>query len=125
MTNNSNKVNFKFPLEIEDDWPPVPVESLPFDIKPNGYELLTPPLFVKELSVGDIIEVTLDPVNENVLSWQYIKKSKRTTIWLLQMEKSDTVEPVLEKLRKLGCNTSGIKKIGINSIDLPESISID
>jgi hypothetical protein len=49
-----------FELEVDDGWPPVAVESLPFKIKENGFLLLNPPLFIKGLSVGDDISVTID-----------------------------------------------------------------
>lgn len=52
-------VELKFPLDVEDDWPPVAVEGLPFDVALGGYVATVPPLFVKDLSVGDVIAVEI------------------------------------------------------------------
>ena len=57
-----------FTLEIDDDWPPVAVECLPFERVANGYRALSVPLFVKDLSVGDVIAPEFNDHGE-VVSW--------------------------------------------------------
>jgi Domain of unknown function (DUF4265) len=116
-------ISLQFPLDVEDDWPPVGSESLPFRKLDEGYECLSVPLFVKDLSVGDIIQFTKD--SEGLLSsWSHLRKSGRSTIWLLRLSKNDQIEPCLHKLRSLGCNTSGVVEFGCYAIDVPEVLKI-
>lgn len=124
---NSSKQQFEtfaFPLEVDDGWPPCAVESLPIQKVPNGYMVLTPPLFVKELSVNDIIEVRLQTGSQVVESWRHVIRSTHTTIWLLRMHCTTTIDTVLAKLRTIGCTTVALDQFGAYSIDVPEAISI-
>lgn len=116
-------VSLRFPLDVEDDWPPVAEESLPFRVSSDGYVALVPPLFVKELSVDDVIEVKLES-GDHVQSWVHVRRSRRTTIWLLRMQSSDTIEVVLAKLRSLRCNTVALEDVGAYSVDIPESVAM-
>ena len=85
MSDLKNKtLELGFHLEIEDEWPPVAIENLHFKLLNNGYELLTPPLFIKNLSVGDIIDVEIDD-NRLVKSWRHVYHSGNSTIWLLRI----------------------------------------
>ena len=119
------EVCLSFALNVEDGWPPVAVESLPFHVMPEGYVALVPPLFVKDLSVGDIIDATLDDAGRRVASWRHVVRSAHTTIWLLRMRGSETIEVVLDELRRLGCNTVGLEESGCYSVDVPESVEIE
>jgi hypothetical protein len=115
--------NLRFPLRVEDGWPPFPVESLPFEQNNDQYTLLTPTLFVKNLSVGDIIcieEAELDFVHK----WHHVQKSARTTIWLLRLKETATIELVLSALRSLGCNTTSIPDHGCYAVDVPNELPI-
>lgn len=118
-----SSVCLSFSLPVEDDWPPVAVESLPFEAASNGYRLLNAPLFVKDLSVGDIIAAELR--EENLISsWQHVFRSKRTTIWLLRMKETGEIKNTLARLRNLGCNTVGLDAMGCFAVDVPESVSM-
>lgn len=117
-------VSLSFPLEVEDGWPPVVVECLPLRIVNEGYAVLVPPLFVKDLSVGDVIEAKLEP-GDQVRSWLHAARSGRTTIWLLRMRCSSTIEVVLAKLRAVGCNTASLEAAGAYSVDVPEAVAIE
>jgi Domain of unknown function (DUF4265) len=120
----SPTVSLKFPLDIEDGWPPVAVESLPFLASTAGYQALVSPLFVKDLSVGDVIAPKLGDEN-TVTSWSHVHRSGRTTIWLLQLKRPNGIDAVLEEARALGCNSVGLETAGCYSIDVPEEVSID
>lgn len=113
-----------FALEVEDGWPPVAVECLPFRVTREGHQALVPPLFVKDLSVGDVIDATLDAASTQIVSWCHVARSDHTTIWLLRTGHTETIEPVLAELRQLGCNTVGLEKVGIHSVDVPGSVAI-
>lgn len=118
-------MNLNFPLNVEDGWPPVAAECLPFKVTPDGYVALSPPLFVKDLSVGDVINATLDAEDYRVTSWRHVTKSGHTTVWLLRIRRTNTIEAVLLELRDLGCNTVELKEAGVYSVDVPELVSIE
>jgi hypothetical protein len=67
-------VSLSFPLQVEDGGPPVATECLPFDQTEDGVCALVPPLFVKDISVGDILSV--EKVEEHLVkSWQHVRRS--------------------------------------------------
>ncbi len=117
------QVPLVFPLEIHDGWPPAAVESLPFQKTPAGLQALVAPLFVKDLSVGDVIEADMGP-DRQVESWRHIARSGHTTIWLLRQAQTDSIAPVLASLRQLGCTTVTLEEAGAYSVDVPESVPI-
>ena len=121
---SSHSVSLKFPLDVEEGWPPVAVESLPFERDGDEYQALTAPLFVKDLSVGDRISATVD-ADGSVVSWQHTYRSDRTTIWLLRLRQTDQVDDVLSALRAIDCNTVGLDSVGSYSVDVPGSVPID
>jgi hypothetical protein len=112
-----------FVLDVEDDWPPVSIEGVPCTPIKDGYRVEMPPLFVKNISVGDIIAVTRDGEG-NVSSWSHIEKSCSTTVWLLRMVSTDGIEEVLRDLRKLNCNTVQLPQYGCYAVDVPEECAI-
>lgn len=117
-------ISLQFPLTVEDDWPPFGSESLPFEKSGQAYRCLAPPMFVKDLSVGDIIECELG-LDGFLVHWSHISRSDRSTVWLLRLSESEQVQPVLQRLRDLGCNTAGIVECGCFTIDVPREVSID
>jgi hypothetical protein len=116
-------VELRFPLAVEDGWPPVSVEGLPFRTTSGGYVSTTPPLFVKNLSVGDVIKAEMDD-NGMVESWQHVSKSTNSVVWLLRIGKTDEIDGALERLRSLGCSTAKLPSAGSYSIDVPGDVSI-
>ena len=116
-------ISLQFPLDREDDWPPAGNESLPFDKLSDGYRLLVAPLFINNLSVDDIIDVVEDD-NRFVKSWNHIRKSQRTTVWLLRLAEDNQIDVALEELQSLGCNTVGLPLFGCYAADVPEEISM-
>lgn len=124
ISNPGSAVSLKFPLEVVDGWPPVGVESLPFKTTTEGYQALASPLFVKDLSVGDVIDPRLDDENM-VHAWSHVSRSDRTTIWLLRLKQSNGIDAALAELRKLGCNSVGFAAGGSYSVDVPGAVSIE
>ena len=106
---------------FDDDWPPVAVESLRFSAGIGGYTLLTPPVFVSGLSAGDVIHAELRRDNL-VASWQHVKRSDRSTIWLLRLEAGAEIDQALADLRTLGCNTVGLDAAGCYAVDVPSDV---
>src|SRR4051812_28934519 len=91
-----------FSLEVQDDWPPVSLECLTFEQVSEGFRALSVPLFVNDLSVDDVIVTEVD-VRGHVTSWTHVRRSERTTVWLLRLHQTDQIDRVLADLRKLGC----------------------
>lgn len=115
----------KFPLSSEeDDWPPVSVESLPFQETGGYYQAIDPPLFIKDLSAGDVIAATIGD-DKLVKSWHHVQRSHRTTIWLLAIKPGPQIDQCLQILRGLECNTVGSEALGCYAIDIPENVPID
>jgi Domain of unknown function (DUF4265) len=119
---SSLKSDIAFAITVEDGWPPFPIENLPCTILKNGIRVDAPPLFIKGLSVGDVINIenSLDTVQK----WTYIKKSKRTTVWLGLTDYEIDLGICFDKLKKLSCNIVAMKNIGCYSIDVPETCEI-
>jgi hypothetical protein len=116
-------VSLSFNLDVQDGWPPVAVESLPFRKTGNCYLALSAPLFVKDLSADDLISVRFSE-NLTVTDWKHISRSGRTTIWLLRLKRPNNIEHVLSQLRELGCSTSGTDTLGSYAIDVPVNVPI-
>lgn len=116
-------LNLLFDLKVEDDWPPVAVEGLPCTEIPGGYRVETAPLFVKNLSAGDEISVSRSPAG-HVCEWSHLRKSDRTTIWLLRIAKPGDVGTALDELRRMNCNTAQLPEYGSYAIDVPGTCSI-
>ena len=117
-------IELKFQLSVEDGWPPVGIECLPFEQRDSGYQLTTAPLFVKDLSVGDIISPAIGD-DGSVVSWVHIAKSDRTTIWMLRLGATVSIEPALKRLRELGCNTVCLEELGSFAIDVPGELPME
>lgn len=116
--------SLSFPLDVEDGWPPVAVECLPFEVVRGGLRLLVPPLFVKKLSVGDVIEVK--ERQGQIESWKAKRPSKQSTIWLLRLRGDQrAIKKALEALRDLGCLTTTFEQVGAHSIGVPAEASIE
>lgn len=116
-------VSLQFPLMVEDGWPPVAVESLPFHGVGGSFQVLNPPLFIRGLSVGDILSVSMG-ADDQVKDWHHIHRSGRSTVWLLRLAETDEIAPALKALRNLGCNTMASDIVGAHSVDVPETVAI-
>jgi hypothetical protein len=119
----SDTIELCFSLAVEDDWPPVAVEGLPFDISPAGYVSTVPPLFIKDLSVGDIIAAEVDK-DGLVAYWRHISRSDNSVVWLMRIGKTQEIEATLKDLRALGCSTASLPSAGSYSIHVPGDVSI-
>jgi hypothetical protein len=124
VTKNAETKSFTFPLEVVDDWPPVAAEGLVFEPFLRGWRLVVPPLFVKKLSVGDVVRIHQS--KGIVRDWNHLSKSKSTTIWLLL--KTDGAEKiatlVLARLDKMGCQTVLARTLSSASVSVPDTVPI-
>lgn len=91
----------------------------------EGYVALASPLFVRNLSVADVIEATLEAGGDRVESWRHVTRSGHTTIWLLRLQRSDTIDAGSAQFHGVGCNTVTFEQVGTYSVDVPESVPIE
>lgn len=112
-----------FPLEVEDGWPPVASESLPCLRVGAGYQVQTAPLFVRDMSVGDVLDVVAD-ADGNVEKWKHLDRSPRTTVWLLRLRHPNGIEEALAAFRALGCNTVALDSVGSYAVDVPVDVGM-
>ena len=112
-----------FPLDVDDAWPPVAAESLPFLTVEKGFQLQTAPLFLKDMSVCDVLSI-ISGSDNIVESWAHLERSLRSTIWLLRLKNSHLISDALDELRGLGCDTVSMDDLGCYSIDVPETVCI-
>lgn len=117
------KKDVAFSIEVEDGWPPFSIENLPCTILNKGIQIDAPPLFIKNLSVGDVI-CTEDALGV-VKSWSYIEQSKRTTVWIGVTDYELDLDVCLDKLMQLSCNIIKMKNYGCYSVDVPETCDIN
>ena len=109
----------------EDGWPPAAVECLWCEPQGDHYRVETCPLFVKGISVGDLIDVQKDDQGD-VVSFCVVRPSKNTTLWIIFWDESK-VEPTLQELHKLDCDTTGPLegwKTKLCSVNVPSSTSM-
>ena len=119
-------VELNFQLNVDDGWPPVSVEGVPCSPVAGGFRVEAPPLFVKNLSVGDVISAAPD-AEGRVWEWAHVSKSTRTTIWVGRLKQSAQlhIENLLHSLRTLGCYSSGNEVLGCYAVDVPSTCAIE
>jgi hypothetical protein len=118
--------NLYFQLEVDDGWPPVSVEVMSCEEEAGGYLVKSPPIFIKGISVGDVI--TANPDSEGrVWEWQHLSQSMHTTIWLARLEEEaqTDIDEIVEKLRGFDCRIAEIRTLGCYSVDVPPQCPID
>ncbi len=123
MTEHTTHLDF--PLTVEDGWPPVGLECLEVHRTALGYEVRSAPLFLRDVSVGDVLSFTFDSEGR-VANFHHVARSKNTTVWLLRLdrEKAD-LAPVLTELRSLGCDTVTLESLGCYAVSVPETTPIE
>lgn len=109
--------HLSFALEVEEGWPPIAVECLPCTRLEGGYRIESPALFIKGVSVGDILSVELDEYGQ-VASWSHVSKSRRSVIWLMALGGA-SVQHVVDGLKALGCNVAHLTAFNLYAIDVP------
>ena len=109
----------------EDGWPPVAVEGLWCEAVGSLYRVQTCPLFVKGISVGDLIDVQCADEHE-VEAFTVSKPSDNTTVWIIFLD-PDVIEKSLQQLRSVGCNTTGPLEgwtTKLCSVDVPAGVEM-
>lgn len=115
-------VHLTFTLKVEEGWPPIATEGMPCRVVEGGYEILTPPLFVKDIAVGDVIQVAEENEGQ-VVEWTMVEESRHCTVWVMAHDTELASE--LKELRELGCNTASLPGWSVYAIDLPPELNAD
>lgn len=117
-------MHLTFTLDVNDGWPPVAREGFGFRQRADDcYELLAPPLFVKDLSVGDVISVELDEEGY-VEGWAHVARSGNSTLWLMELEPA-TIEPLLQCLQSLQCTFVSFSEFHYYSVNVPAECPVE
>jgi len=118
-------IELLFKLDCDDEWPPAAVEGIWGQPEGSWFRALTCPLFVKGLSVGDVIAPELDNQGE-VTAFKVIQPSQNSTVWVIAQD-PNVRENLLAAVRALGCNTVGGLHTtpSLCSIDVPANVTID
>jgi hypothetical protein len=112
-----------FVLDVDDGWPPVAKECMVSTATETGYRIEVPPLFIKNLAVGDVITVELNEEGD-VTNWSHVEESKRSTVWIM-VHGDYSITDAIDCLKKLKCNVEEFEQYRYFSIDVPEECSLE
>ena len=114
----------------EEDWPPFAVEGLWCQRDGDHFRLVTCPLFVKGVAVGDLVaaEVESDPSAPallEVLSFKVLQPSDHSTVWMIAPD-DELRQTLRTQLHEIGCATEGGPAAlpGLVAIDLPGTVPL-
>jgi hypothetical protein len=116
-------IELMFVLDVDDGWPPVAKECMPCTELGSDYRIEVPPLFIKGLSVGDVISVERNDEGE-VVAWSHVKESGRSTVWIM-VTGDQSIVGTIECLKKLKCNVAEFEPYRYFAIDVPEECSVE
>ncbi|MGW5104383.1 DUF4265 domain-containing protein [Streptomyces sp. NPDC004100] len=119
------KVHFR--MEVEDDWPPVPVESLwAVDLGDGTVRLDNVPWFVRGVACGDVVAIEAD---EEGVRWggEVVRRSENCTVRLIVLRDGGSGparQSVLNAFRGLGVDGEGIERFGMVALDIPPTADL-
>ncbi len=111
-----------FPLTPEDGWPPVGAEHLHCEPVPGGVVIDSIPLFVSDLSAGDVIETLETDEEGRVWKWKHVHSAPRSTVWVMNLA-GVPLEPAFQRLRGLGCRIEGLQAFNLSAVDVPIDVA--
>ena len=112
-----------FVLDVEEGWPPVAKECMVSTACKGGYRIDVPPLFVKNLSRGDVIAVDRNE-NGEVVAWTHVERSRHSTVWIM-VHGDHSISDVIERLKQLKCNVAELEQYHYFSIDVPAECTVE
>ena len=120
---NTKLVAFK--LDQDDDgWPPFRTESMHVEfVDEHSIRIGTPPFFIKDLAVGDVIKFVRNNDGE-IYEFSHELKSDNSTIWIVSPGKLD-VSNEIKALIKLGCSCEELEQVSLYSIHIPKDVNFD
>jgi len=123
LKESSSHIELHFKLNVVQAWPPVAVEGVLCTLVGSMYSVETPPLFVKGISVGDIIEVEFDG-EDHVTSWRAVSQSDRTTARILRTGPGNNIAIIISDLQSMDCRVIQLPELGCYSVDIPGEVPI-
>lgn len=128
MTNSQGShVKVHFRLEIEDDWPPVSVESLWAVGQRDGTARLDDvPWLVRGIACGDIVATDAD---EEGVRWAgtVVRGSENCTIRLIVFRDGGSGaarQSVIDAFHALGVYGEGVERFRMVALDVPPAVDI-
>lgn len=112
-----------FVLDVDDGWPPVAKECMTCTDCGPGYRIEVPPLFIRDLSVGDVVEVERNEEGE-VVAWSHLERSKRSAVWIM-VSGDHSISEETECLKRLNCNVAEFSLFRYFSVDVPEECPVE
>ena len=112
-----------FELERDDEWPPVAKECLTCSDCGVGYKIQVPPLFIKDMSVGDVVSVEMNDTGD-VVAWRHLSRSRQSTAWIMASP-GGAIESVIECLKNLSCNVVRFEEYRYFAVDIPAEVRIE
>jgi hypothetical protein len=129
MGDDENLVKVFFPLEREDDWPPVTVESVwaKPTIEPHQYVIENTPFFVRAATLGDIVVAKKRPTPD---------KSEAEKLWFhervtwggnalirLIVRRKETEGEIVAWLQRIGCVCEGFDRFAMVAVSVPHAVN--
>ena len=108
----------RFALDVEEDWPPVAIESVQCAVHGDIYELLNAPFFIKGLAWGDKFRAVPDSVNGCIFEFEIVEESGHSLVWVLKNSDSDFSNG-RAALAQLGCRVEALPAFALWSVDVP------
>lgn len=112
----------RFPLDVDDGWPPVAVEGLWCARRGTLFELENAPFFLHGLARADRFHAEVGAEDGLVLAFRLVEPSGHSLLWVLDQ---DGVEfaPSKGALLALGCSVEGFPRYGLHAVDVPPSVT--
>ncbi|MFE7380597.1 DUF4265 domain-containing protein [Streptomyces zhihengii] len=120
-------VKVLFRLEVEDDWPPVGVESLwAIDRGNETVEVANTPFFVRGVAIGDIVETHTDAEGAR-WAGSVVRPSSNCTIRLIVLRDGGSAaarQSAINVFHELGAGGEGIEQFRMVSLDIPPTAEL-
>lgn len=113
-----------FDLEVEENWPPVAVETLWVEcVHGVGFRVDSIPFFVQGIAIDDFVEGRAGGAGEPDSLLHFSRKVSwggHSTIQVI-MDRDEVTSAVKAELAEAGCRTEGSPWHSLFGVDIPES----
>jgi hypothetical protein len=126
QTGAKQVITVDFALNVVDGWPPVAVESVKAEPIKQGFKICSAPLFIKNMSVGDIVRAT-EECDGRVYEWVHLEQSGHSNIWIGRLNRDATraIHAALNQLLNIGCAITHSDQLGCYAVDVPPILRIE